>query len=268
MIIFKLKKIMLTALLVYSTLLLILFLAQRRIQYLPTGKILTLDAYKLSDFSEQTITTIDGVKIFAWFKDRREKNRKIIFYLHGNGGSLGDRAYRYRKFADKGYGVLAISYRGYKKSEGSPSEKGLILDAKAGLDFLLKKGFVNDDIIIYGESLGSGVATQLAANQDFNLLILESPYSSIVSVASKTYWYVPLRFLLKDKFESVKYSPKIKTPTIIFHGKKDSVVSFKEGKKLFESIKAVKDFILDENLGHVEFDPSFVLEEITNFQKN
>ena len=250
---------------IYLLLISLLFIFQRKIQYLPTGQILSLKSYGLDNFSEQIINLEDGIKIFSWYKKSIRADNKIILYLHGNSGNLGDRSYRYNVFAERGYGVLAISYRGYRKSTGKPSEEGLIKDGSAALEFLYNNGYKASDVMLYGESLGSGVAIQIAAKENFNLLVLESPYSSIASVAQKNYWYAPINLLLKDKFESIKYAPKIKTPTIIFHGKKDNVVSYKEGQKLFNSLNIKKDLIFDDNLGHVDFDPNFVINEIERF---
>lgn len=267
MIKFNLKKRVISALIIYFSLISLLFTFQRKLQYMPSGNIGSLSSYGLSDFSEQYLTTSDGVEVFSWNKLDTTKNCKVILYFHGNGGSLADRAYRFQTMVSNGYCIMALSYRGYKKSKGSPSEEGFLLDAQAALDFLYSKGFKNSDIIIYGESLGSGVAVQIAAKQDFYLLILESAYSSITSVARSSYWYVPLNLLLKDKFESIKYAPKVNTPILFFHGKKDRVVNYKEGQKLFAAVSSRKKFITDKQLGHVQFDPKIVLKELNIFRK-
>jgi fermentation-respiration switch protein FrsA (DUF1100 family) len=254
------RKIMLFALIFYLLLLAMLFIFQRKLQYLPSGEISAIPA----GFQEKILITNDGEKILAWFKAPK-KNQKIILYFHGNAGNLGNRSEKFQTFANAGFGVMAISYRGYFGSSGAPSQDGLILDAKAAFQYLLDLEYLPKDIILFGESLGSGVASQLAAKFDFAALILEAPYSSITSVAQKTYWFVPVSLILKDKFESIKIAKKISSPVLIIHGNKDLVVAIDEGKKLFAEISAPKQFIEVDGAGHLEFSNEFLLEKLRNF---
>jgi uncharacterized protein len=260
------KKKLMVAFFIYLSLAAFIYIMQRDIQYMPFGKIEEPQNYGLSNIVEDYIITSDNVKIYSWSKFEG-KNNKVIIYFHGNAGNLGDRYYRFKTFADSGYDFIAISYRGYVNSQGSASEKGLINDGLAAINYAKSKGYKNNDIILYGESLGSGVAIQLAARSKYNAVILESPYSSILSVARTNYWFLPVKLMLKDKFMSINYAPNITTPVIIFHGKKDKIVRYEEGVKLYNSINAKKKFISDDNLGHVQFDPEFVIKEYNNFNK-
>ena len=249
------------AVIVYLALLLILFLAQRKLQYVPFGKIQEISHYRLKGFSEIFLTTSDGIKIFAWYKKPDITKDKIILYFHGNAGNMGDRADKFAALSDAGFGVLAISYQGYNKSEGKPSEQGFINNSKAALQFLFDNGYKPNDIILFGESIGSGVAVQLAATFydkfDFAALFLESPFASIAEVAQQTYWFAPVSLLLKDKFESEKYVGKIKAPILIIHGDKDKIVPIAQGKKLYAAITARKKFIEISGVGHLEFSEEF-----------
>lgn len=258
---------MFAALVVYLFILVFLFIFQRNLQYHPNGVITSLESYDLKNFEEKILTTKDDLKILSWYKKPSNKNEKIILYFHGNAGNMGDRAHIFKKISLNEFGVLAISYRGYFGSEGKPSEAGLIMDAEAALNFLFTEGYKSQDIIFFGESLGSGVATQLAEKFSPYALILESPFSSIVNVAKKSYWFVPVDLILKDKFESIKYITKVSAPILIFHGTNDNVVPYREGEKLFNAINSPKKFITIQDGGHLNFGDEFLIKEIKNFLK-
>ena len=258
------KKTVNSAIIIYLILLIFLFLFQRKLQYMPMGKMWEIASYNLEGFEEERLTTSDKIKIYAWYKPAK-KGKKIILYFHGNAGNMGERAHKFSAFANQGFGVLAISYRGYYRSEGSPSEAGLMRDADAALQFLLQQNYQAENIILFGESLGSGVAVQMATKFNFAAIILESPYSSIAGVAQKKYWYAPVKLLLKDKFESIKFISKISEPVLIFHGTADKIVSYQEGKKLFDAANMPKKLITVEGAGHVDFTNEFLVEEMNNF---
>ncbi len=254
---------LLTFLATYLLLLAFLFFFQRQLQYVPMGKVAQIP----QGFTSETLTDADGLKFLAWHHAAK-KGEKIILYFHGNAGNIGDRGSKFSALAESGFGVLAISYRGYFGSEGKPSEAGLIKDGEAALKFLFDQGYKTSDIILFGESLGSGVAVQLAARSEFSAIILESPFSSIASVGQKKYWFAPVKLLLKDHFDSEKFAPEITSPVLVFHGTADQVVPFFEGKKLFEKIKSPKKFIEVQGAGHLDFSEEFLVREITNFLKN
>jgi uncharacterized protein len=259
------RKLMLVLLTIYLTLVGFLFIFQRKLQYIPMGKLGNISEYNLDQFEEKILTTSDNTKILAWYK-KPELGQKIIVHFHGNAGNLGDRSHKFDAFAKSGFGVLAITYRGYPGSTGKPSEKGFIEDGIAALHFLCEEnGFEPKDLILFGESIGSGVATQLAANANFAAVILEAPFSSAASVAQKIYWFVPVKWMLKDKFESIKSAPQIISPTLIFHKTKDHVVPYSEGKKLFEAIQSPKKFVTVEGFGHVDFEDEFLVKEMKDF---
>ena len=249
-----------TALGVYFLLLAFLYFFQRNLQYLPIGK--TLQTPEV--FISKTLTDADGLKFLTWYH-QAPKDGKIILYFHGNAGNLGDRTSKFLSLIDAGYGVLAVSYRGYLGSEGKPSEDGLIKNAEAALAYLRELNYRDSDIVLFGESLGSGVAVQLAAKSKFAAVILESPFTSIVSVAQKKYWFAPVSLIIKDRFDSAKFVPEISSKVLIFHGTQDQIVDFSEGKKLFDLIKSPKKFIEVQGAGHLEFPEDFLVLEIKSF---
>ncbi|MBU6141145.1 MAG: alpha/beta hydrolase [Proteobacteria bacterium] len=256
------RKVLITVATTYLLLLAFLFFFQRQLQYLPMGKVAQIP----EGFESKNLVDADGLSLLAWYHSAK-KGEKTILYFHGNAGNIGDRAAKFSAFADAGFGVLAISYRGYFGSEGKPSEAGLIKNGEAALKFLLDQNYQTSDIILFGESLGSGVAVQLAARSEFSAIILESPFSSIANVGQKRYWFAPVKLLLKDHFDSEKFAPKIVSPTLIFHGTADEVVPFSEGKNLFEKITSPKKFIEVQGAGHLDFSQDFLIREITNFLK-
>lgn len=261
----NLKKMIFAIAFIYLILVITLFSFQRKLQYHPQGDATKIAYCSPPGFEKKYLTTTDGVKILAWYQKPKTPHNKIILYFHGNAGNFSEREHKFQSFVKNKLGVLAISYRGYPGSEGSPSELGLIKDADAALVFLLDQGYKPKDIIFYGESLGSGVAIQLAARINPAAVILESPFSSIANVAKKTYWFVPVNLILKDKFESIKYVSNITAPVLIIHGTADQVVPYSEGKKLFDAIISPKRFIAVEGAGHLKFEDKFLMEEMQKF---
>ena len=171
------KKALVSFIIFYSTLVTFLYVFQRSIEYQPSGKLGATYNYSLDDFIEQDLIASDGVKIISWYRPAKSADEDIILYFHGNGGNLGDRASKFRVFSREKFAMLAISYRGYPGSQGNPTEEGIMKDARAALEFVKKEGFNNKNIIFYGESLGSGVATRLASEFNPKAVILESPFS-------------------------------------------------------------------------------------------
>ncbi len=155
----KYKSMLITIVSGYLILVIAVYFLQRSLQYFPSGTA-TIPA----NFEEKKIITEDNFELLVW--QYIPKNyKKIIVYFHGNAGNIGDRSYRFESFVEKGYGVIALSYRGYFGSQGKPSETGFIKDAKALLKFIADQNISKKDLILFGESIGSGVATQIAQNK-------------------------------------------------------------------------------------------------------
>jgi uncharacterized protein len=196
------------------------------------------------------LKTEDGETLLAW-RVPPAPGRPLILYFHGNAGGLDLRVERFRAIAKAGMGFLAIEYRGYASSTGSPSERGLKLDGEAAYAAAVASGVAPERIVALGESLGSGVAVALAARHNLGALVLDSPYSSIVDVAASAYWFVPVRALLRDPFRNDLLIGTIHTPTLIVHGSKDVVVPIRFGEKLFGLANPPKDFWRVEGAAHL-----------------
>lgn len=247
----------------YGTICFLLFTMQRKILYQPSNQV---SSFATKDsFEEIYFTTQDNVDIMGLYK--HNKNSKyVLLYFHGNAGNVFDRKDKLNKFFDNGFSVFGLSYRGYGKSNGEPSEKGLYKDAKAAVAILNNKYKIdNKNIIIYGESLGSGVAVQLATENNFKALILEAPYTSILNLGKALYSFVPVSLLLKDKFESINKIKNVKTPILIIHGKEDKTVPVYHGNELFLAANFPKKIILLDGIGHTGFDINYIAGEINKF---
>jgi len=245
-----------------------MFFIQRKLQYFPTVKLNPVKDYQLNNFTEHKLITNDNIKLITWFK-KPQNSAKILLFFHGNAGNLADRVAKFKVFSNNSdYGILALSYRGFGRSQGKPSEAGLLIDADAAISFLLKQGYSENDIILYGESLGTGIAIQKALTIKPFAVILEAPYSSIANIAKQRYWFLPVNLLLKDRFDSYKYAPYITAPILIFHGKNDIIVPYQEGKLLYSYFKNHKKFITFKNAGHIDFDYDVIIKEIKKFQNS
>jgi uncharacterized protein len=196
------------------------------------------------------LETEDGENLVAW-SIPPAADRPLILYFHGNAGGLDLRVERFRAMAKAGMGVLAIEYRGYAGSTGSPSERGLKLDGEAAYAAAIASGVKPERIVALGESLGSGVAVSIAAHHNVGALVLDSPYSSIADVAAAAYWFVPVRALLRDPFRNDLIIAQVKAPTLMVHGTKDPVVPVRFGEKLFALANPPKTFWRVEGAGHL-----------------
>ena len=161
-------------------------------------------------------------------------NGTAVLFLHGNAGTLENRIHKINHFKDININFLLVAWRGFNGNEGKPTEQGLYEDARSAVRWLKSKGILEENIIIYGESLGTGIATEIAQNKNFAGIILESPFTSMIDAGKTKYPYLPVRFLLKDKYESNKKIKNIKSPILIMHGKVDNIVPFYMGKKIYE----------------------------------
>jgi fermentation-respiration switch protein FrsA (DUF1100 family) len=196
------------------------------------------------------LKTEDGESLLAW-SIPPVPGRPLILYFHGNAGGLDLRVERFRAIAKAGMGLLAIEYRGYASSTGSPSERGLKLDGEAAYTAAIASGVAPERIVPLGESLGSGVAVALAARHEVGALVLDSPYSSIADVAAATYWFVPVRALLRDPFRNELLIGSVKAPTLVVHGTRDAVVPIRFGEKLFGLANSPKDFWRVDGAAHL-----------------
>ena len=225
--------ILLSFLLVYFFILVFTYLFQRNLLYHPNENNYSGD--KISVLIETIkIKTKDNIELTSWYHLKDISEYKTILFLHGNAGNLENRIHKINHFKNMNKNFLIISWRGFSGNKGKPTEQGLYEDAKSAVNWLKSNGITEKNIIIYGESLGTGVAVEIAQNKNFAGVILESPFTSMIDAGKTKYPYLPVRFLLKDKYESNKKIKNIKSPILIMHGKVDNIVPFYMGKELYE----------------------------------
>lgn len=257
-------RIALTALLVllglYLVAVALIFAFQRQLQYFPTNRAPSPADAGFADATEQVLTAADGTCILLWHAPAPEGAPTILFF-QGNGGEIADRADRWAAYRAAGFGTAFLSWRGYGGAEGSPGEAGFHMDADAALAWLLAQGIPAGDIALVGESLGTGVAVRLAADQPASApvgaVVLEAPYTSAADIAARRYPWAPVRWLMLDQYRSIDRIKAVKAPVFIFHGDADRTIPFDLGLALFEAAPAPKEFLPAAGRGHEAiYDPA------------
>lgn len=236
----------------------VMFLLQRHMIYHPVCHLGSPDSYGFVRAKQIEILTDDGVKIKAWYAPPTTRQETIV-YFHGNRGNIGNRAHKLMAFAKDGYGVLALSWRGFGGSSGRPSERGLLKDAHTAIAWLQ---IPHEHIILYGESLGSGVAVQMATEYPAFLTMLEAPYASIRGRAQELYPWLPVRWILRDHFDSINHITDIKSPLLIIHGEEDEVMPVAHAKRLFEAAPDPKRLVLYPHIHHTDFSMQQILQPL------
>ena len=251
-----------TVLLIYILIVVVIYFSQRKLLYHPTENNY-LEESNLNHKIEKVHISSE-TELVAWYYKKNDTNKTLLFF-HGNAGKLDNRVYKLNEFSKLDINYLIVAYRGFSGNKGKPSEKGLYKDADAAKTWLNLRGIKDKQIVLYGESLGTAIAVNLASNNDFSGLILESPFTSMVTLAQKYYPYLPVKFLLKDKYESVKKLQKINCPILIMHGKRDEIVPFEMGVEMFESSNSPKYKyynIYDDHMMDFNFE---LIKNIKNF---
>lgn len=255
----------------YVLVLLGMFAFQRKLMYVPETTIYDPEHYGVQNATVLTLKAEDGVQIEAWQLPRADKTLPLIVYYHGNAGHVGDRMAKLSHFVAAGFGMLAVSYRGYGRSHGAPTERGLYADARAALRYALKELETDPKrIMLYGESLGSGIATHMAkemanAGTPVGGLVLEAPYTSVARRSQELYPYIPAFYLVKDKYHSIDKIENIRCPLLLFHGEMDTVIPIAHGKELLAKAKEPKQGVFYPDVDHTAFDYSELTKHLLAF---
>jgi uncharacterized protein len=259
-----LRVIAILLLCLYVGLAAILYFAQRSMMYFPETIRTTPTQAGLPEAEEVTLTASDGVNSLAWHVAPRD-GKPVILYFHGNGGALRYRVERFHKLTGDGGGLVALEYRGFGGLSGSPTEAGLIADAEAAYAFAAAR-YPAQQLALWGESLGGGVAVALAAEKPVGRVILEAPFTSAAAVGAARYWYLPVRLLLKDQFRSDERIAKVTVPVLILHGVKDRIVPFSMGEQMFDLIRTPnKHIVRFLDGGHEDLDANGALHAVARF---
>lgn len=232
----------------YAGLLALLFVYQRDLLY-PANQYRPSPAqHRVPEMQVVTLRTRDGLDLVGWYAPARG-GRVTVVSFHGNGDFIGANAEFARQLIDRGNGVLLTSYRGYSGNPGRPSEQGLYDDARAALDFVERAGA---QVVLQGFSLGSGVAVQMATERKIAGLILEAPFTSTVDVAAAAYPFVPVRLLMRDRFDSFAKIAAVAVPILVTHGTRDEVIPAAQFDRLYAAIRAPKTRAVFEDATHVD----------------
>ena len=244
-----------------------MFLNQRNLLYNPSENNYSDDTVEFF-YEEVNIPTPSGINIKGWLHKKDLKKKRTLVFFHGNAGNLTNRIHKLNLIKNFDINFLIVAYRGFSGNKGKPTEKGLYEDAQSTLRWLSKNLVKESDIIVYGESLGTGVSIEVAQNKSYAGLILESPFTSMVDTAKFYYPYLPVSFILKDKYENLKKLKNINIPILIMHGEKDSIVPFQMGKKIFEKANEPKFFYFPKNDDHMMEYNENLLKVLGNFLKS
>jgi uncharacterized protein len=190
-------------------------------------------------------------RVIAWWIPPADASRPVVLYLHGNGGNLSRRASRFRQMTASGAGLLAVSWRGYGGSGGAPSEAGFRADAAAAMDRLAADGVQPSRIVVFGESLGTGVAVMLAAEHPVRALVLDSPYESIAAIAAERYWWLPVNLLIRDPFRAIDAAPRVKAPALAVACTEDWLTPHEGAERLVAALGGPKRLVTIERRCHI-----------------
>jgi fermentation-respiration switch protein FrsA (DUF1100 family) len=224
---------------------------QRKLMYFPDTLHFTPAEAGLSGVVEHALETPDGARVIAWYAPAKP-GKPTLLYFHGNAGALETRNERIRKYMARGLGVFMMTYRGFGGSTGQPSEAANVADAKLAYDTLVGLGVPASDIIIYGESLGTGVAVQVAAAREAAGLVLDAPYTSMVDLAALHHPFIPGRWFMTDRYETRRHIKDVKVPLLILHGEEDTIVPVEMGREIFALAAPPKMIKTFPGAGHAD----------------
>lgn len=233
----------------YLLLVLVLALLQNRLLYFPDPSLAAPGSTGVPGLEEVRFGAAGGPELVSWWLPPLPSRPTVLFF-QGNAGNISHRTHRLRQAARERWGMLLLGYRGYGRSDGSPDEEGLYADARAALAWLRGRPEVAADRLVYhGESLGSAVALELAASEPPAAVVLEAPFASLHAVASVHYPWLPLRWMLRSRFDNLDRAARLRSPLLVVHGDCDAIVPLRQGRAVFEAASGPKSF-LELGCGH------------------
>jgi len=239
-----------TALGVYVVLVGAVFVMQRSLLYPASRQAPDLAASGRPEMVEVVTRTADGLELLHWYRPPRGPGQPVLVVFHGNAGHIGDRVPKLDALFDAGFGILLSGYRGYGGNPGHPTEADLTADARLLLDWLAGQGIAPERTVLYGESLGTGIAVKMAGERPVGAIVLESPYTSIAELAQVHYWYLPAWWLVLDKWRSQEVIERVGAPLLVVHGARDRTVPLRYGRRLFAAAPEPKEILIVEDAAH------------------
>lgn len=228
-----------TALFLYGLVLLAAWGGQRWLIYLPDARRIAPAEAGIAGVEERWLTAPDGVRVLSWY-GRAKEGQPTLLYFHGNGGHLAVRGSRIQRFQERGWGIYMMAYRGYSGSGGAPSEADNVADARRAYDDLRSLGVPAERIVLFGESLGTGVATQVAVVAKAAGLVLDSPFTSIVEIGRSLYPILPVDWLLAHRYETINYIGRVEAPLLVVHGEADHIVPVDMGRRVYAAAERAR----------------------------
>jgi fermentation-respiration switch protein FrsA (DUF1100 family) len=213
--------------------------------YHPTRRLEVTGAELGRPFEDVFFKTSDGIELNGWFYPAEKNSLRAqlaVLNCHGNGGNISHRLGLYRALLELGANVFSIDYRGYGASQGKPGEEGTYLDAQAAFHWLRQKGFSGKNVIVYGESLGGGIATELCLREETGGLVLQSTFTSVPDVGVEWYPWLPVRRLSTIKYDTRSKLPRLKIPVLVMHSPEDGLIGFRHSQQNFSAANEPKFF--------------------------
>lgn len=237
---------------------------ERQITYQPNPRPVTPAGQGLSGVTSQNLATPDGEKLVVWRMLARP-GRPTILYFHGNGDTLAERADRIRQFQAEGYGLYMLAWRGFSGSTGKPSETALVADASLAYEALRREGVPAGDIVIYGESLGTHIATRTAVTHPARALVLEAPFTSMVDAWRQFVPMLPVGMLLSDRLDTLAVIGDLRMPLLVLHGERDRLVGHLLGRRVFAAAPHPKRFASFPAAGHMNLYEHDAIKSVRRF---
>ena len=234
-----------------------IYLRQRDLLYHPQLHSPTDEELRAVGLAPWRTTTADGLTLRHFYMPPESESAPVMVVFHGNAGSAAGRAEKYFFASEEGAGLLLAEYRAFGGNPGSPSEEGLLADGRSVLKALVEEGVAAERIVLYGESLGSGVSVAMAGEhagegRPLGGVILEAPFTSVAAAAQRRFWYLPAYWLVRDRFDSLSRIDGLGAPLLILHGERDRTIPFDQGRALFQAAPDPKEFLGVAEAGHVD----------------
>jgi uncharacterized protein len=228
-----------------------LYAQQRSLLFRPNPERVAPASAGLPQAEEINLNEAGQPRLIAWRVAPADASKPVILYLHGNASNLARRTSRFQQLTRNGAGLLAVSWRGYGGSEGEPSEEGFRTDAAAAVAHLGRRGIGPERIVVFGESLGSGIAVMLGAELPVKALILDSPYDSIAAIAAQRYWWLPVNLLMRDPFRAIEAAPRVKAPVLALACTDDWLTPYEGAQRLLQVLGGPQRLITFDRRCHI-----------------
>jgi fermentation-respiration switch protein FrsA (DUF1100 family) len=191
----------------------------------------------------------DGTRLIAWYRPA-QPGKPTLLYFQGNCGNAADRAGKIKAIGSDGYGVFMLNYRRYGGSGGRPTEKRIAADAVSAYDYLRGLGVAPHDIAVYGESLGTAVATRLCLQREARALVLEAPFTTVVDVGRLMWPLLPLQYIMADQYRTIDRIGEVTVPLFIIHGGRDNVIPLDHARRVLHAANEPKTLSVVPRAGH------------------